>query len=321
MPSHSIVVPVAGGESDIALQAAALASIDLDLPLVVVGNEDAIHRALLDLPYDAERLRIVDADAPLADAVVLVANDPTATLLCADGAAVLPLARATLPPLHPHAAPALATIHPTLRHRGRHDDPFALILDIGATPHPSAADLVQFCGMGAAWARDIARTERPRVALLTSALPPEHRLPAQRDAHEMLAHAPDLPFDYLGTILADEVLSGTADVIVCDARAGDILVRTLASFATSADALVDRARERFQWRVGMSMLLSGIDRLRTLTDWENYGGAPLLGYDRLVLTLPPTAGPRAWGNAFRLVRRAHRNGTLDHLRATRQRLP
>jgi hypothetical protein len=125
--------------------------------------------------------------------------------------------------------------------------------------------------MGAAWARDIARTERPRVAILTSSLPPEHRLPAQRDAHEMLAHAPDLPFDYLGTILADEVLSGTADVIVCDARAGDILVRTLASFATSADALVDERSGLSYYSARITFDTGERERLGAL---ELYPGMP-----------------------------------------------
>lgn len=312
MPHPLLVVPIVGpAASSVALKAAALASAQLDLTFRLTGDERAIHDALLDLPHDAERLAIDEDDDgdPLTAALRLVARTPDAALVCGGERTLLDAARATLTPLPGGNAPALAAIHPTLRHRGRHDDPFALILDIGASPGASGDDLVAFAHRGAAWARDIARTDLPTVALLASQVPDEHLPAALRAAHATLASTPDAPFQYLGLLAADRVLEGSADVVVCDALHGDLLVRTLHSFATCADQLLDRARARFQWRLGVSMLLGGIDRLRSLADWENYGGAPLLGYDRVIVTLPPEAGERAWANTFRLARRAHLRAT------------
>ncbi len=194
---------------------------------------------------------------------------------------------------------ALAAVYPTLHHRGPNKDPFALLLDVGATAQCTSDHLVTFAAVGAAYASKISGVERPRVALLTNGPDTTNAPPAVRDADRRLLRA-EADFDYVGSLRGDQVMLGEADVIVTDGFTGDILVRTLEGIATTGEALLKRAQQRFQWRLGMSMLGEGIDALREFTNWENYGGAPLLGVNRPVIITQNNSGRRAFLNATRL---------------------
>ena len=62
------------------------------------------------------------------------------------------------------------------------------------------------------------------------------------------------------------------------------------------------------WRVALAMLGNGIDRLKEVTDWEQYGGAPLLGFDNLFIKAHGRSKARAIANAIRVASKAQRGG-------------
>jgi glycerol-3-phosphate acyltransferase PlsX len=63
-------------------------------------------------------------------------------------------------------------------------------------------------------------------------------------------------------------------------------------------------KERLLWRAALAMLSSGIQRLKDLTDWEQYGGAPLLGFEHLFIKAHGRSGARAVANAIRVADKA-----------------
>jgi phosphate acyltransferase len=67
-------------------------------------------------------------------------------------------------------------------------------------------------------------------------------------------------------------------------------------------------KEKLVWRAGLMMLSGGIRRLKSLTDWEQYGGAPLLGFDRLFIKAHGRSGPRAVANAIKVAAKASQAG-------------
>ncbi len=316
-----------------ALAAAAIASLELDVQLVVVGDESAITDGLARLAHDAERMRVVHAPDPLdpgldphealtraprsaiAVGLEITARDHDAIFVSAGHpGAIVHQALAALGRLPGVSRAALAAVYPTLRHRGPADDPFALLLDVGATLHCAAEHLITFAAMGAAYAGKISALERPRVGLLSNGPSPAGAPPRIRDAHERLRRG-DLPFEYVGMLRGDHVTLGDADVVVTDGFTGDVLVRTLEGVAATAEALVRRADERFQWRMAMKALGGGLAKLRALTDWENYGGAPLLGVDRPVIVTQADSGRRAFVNAIRLGAKMQRLDVIDAVTA------
>jgi glycerol-3-phosphate acyltransferase PlsX len=195
---------------------------------------------------------------------------------------------------------AMAAVFPTLRHRGERQDPFALLLDVGATVDCQGDELAVFAAMGAAYARQISANERPRVALLSVEGSVESSPLAVRQAHQQLSHV-EVPFEYIGCIGADQLTLGDADVVVTSGFAGGVVIRTLEGVVATAQELLLRASERFRWRLGVSMLGSGLERLRELTNWESYGGAPLLGFRQPVIVTQANSKRGAILNAIRLA--------------------
>jgi glycerol-3-phosphate acyltransferase PlsX len=332
--AHIVIDSAAGQEGGReAIAAAAIASLDLDLQIVLVGDAAQITAELPKIAHDAERVRVVHApdrldpaldphealrQAPRSSVVVgieLTAQEADAVFISAGppGPIVSQALRA-LGRLPGVQRAALAAVYPTLHHRGPNDDPFALLLDVGATIQCSADHLVAFAGMGAAYAAKISALERPRVALLSNGPSPAGAPTRVRDAHERLTKSAPA-FEYVGMLRGDQVTLGEADVIVTDGFTGDVLVRTLEGIAATAETLLSRAEARFQWRMGMKALGGGIAKLRALTDWENYGGAPLLGVDRPVILTQAECGRRAFLNAIRLAAKMQRLAVVDAVAA------
>jgi glycerol-3-phosphate acyltransferase PlsX len=313
----TVVIDGSGGarEGRAALEAAATASLDLDLYLAIVGDESDLTEALSTIAHDAERLRVVHAlnegsgSSVVAGGLHYAARTPGACFVSAgDPAEIVEAARAKLQPLVD--CPSLAAVLPTLRHRGVHDDPLALLLDVGASARASVSDLVQFAIMGAAYSRLISKNDRPTVALLAHTKSVEAAPREIAGAADRLGEL-DAEFDFIGLIRANEIPLGAADVVVAEGLVGNVVIRTLEGVASTGEALLTRARSRFMGRVGVSILGGGIQRLRALADWENYGGAPLLGFDRTVIVTQDEADVNALVNSIRLAAKVERLGVRD----------
>ena len=168
--------------------------------------------------------------------------------------------------------------------------------------------------MGVRYSRAVSANERPCVGLLSHTRTPSEAPREVAAAHAQLlslAGRAESLFDYVGLIGADQILLGEADVVAVEGFAGNMVMRTLTGVVASAGTLLERAQSRFRWRVGTQMLGGGLDRLRALTDWENYGGAPLLGFDRTVIVTHEDAGEHALLNAIRLAAKVERLALRD----------
>jgi glycerol-3-phosphate acyltransferase PlsX len=322
--SHTIVIDVSNNhDDDTALRSAADASIELDVDLVLIGDEQEIWDALREIAHDAERVRLVHSDqqVPGDDNGIITClrflrDNPHATLITGSHAPrLVEHARSLLRTLPTIKQPALAAVYPTLHTHGEQRDPFALLLDVGATNKCSDGDLVRFATMGAAYAGLITSNSQPRVGLLVNSDRPQRWPKRIQRANHWLTTSP-LPFEYAGVVRADEVTLGHVDVLVTDGFTGDIQLRTMEEVALTAEKLLELAREKLKFRVGFSLLGEGMNRLRELADWENYGGTPLLGFDRSIIVNHQRASRRSYFNAIRLARKIERLnlvGRLDSL--------
>ena len=63
-------------------------------------------------------------------------------------------------------------------------------------------------------------------------------------------------------------------------------------------------KEKLAWRAGLTMLSGGIKKLKELTDWEQYGGAPILGFDHLFIKAHGRSQARAIANAGKVAAKA-----------------
>ncbi|MBI5543989.1 MAG: phosphate acyltransferase PlsX [Deltaproteobacteria bacterium] len=237
-----------------------------------------------------------------ADALVTAGNTGAAVLACARSFGLLPGIRRA----------ALAAVYPTQRVRGGQRDPFSLMLDVGATVECTADDLVAFAVMGSAYARVISRNPSPSVALLSNGAEPMKGPRQVVEAHARLRLHPGLNF--LGNVEGVDIPKGTADVVVCDGFTGNVALKMLEGVNETVVALARYAYKRkLLWRAGLAMLAGGVKRLKALTDWQQYGGAPILGFDRLVIKAHGRSGERAIVNACKVAAKAAGSGLLGHI--------
>lgn len=323
----TVAVDAMGGDDAPAavVEGAAQASLRTDCEIALVGDEAAIVRELDRVRHDASRIRVIsasgvipmgaspraaldanqDASLPVAarlvakgrmnggaDALVSAGNTGAVILGCADAFRRIPGVHRT----------SLAAVVPTERRRGPKADPFTLILDVGATVRVGAQDLVGFALMGAAYARIISQNENPRVALLSNGSEPTKGTEEIVEAHRLLSAIEGVQF--IGNVEGVDIPRGVADVIVCDGFTGNVVLKMLEGVSETVLDLARYAyRSRIAWKLAMMLLSSGIKQLKQLTDWQQYGGAPILGFDRICIKAHGRSGPRAIRNAIKVAAR------------------
>jgi phosphate acyltransferase len=301
------------------------AQLSLDSPHIhalLVGDRELIDAALADTRHRAERISVQHAaefvgmdekpgealarkkHASVAVAAQLVAEGEAHALVSAGntGAGVLACARhfQLLPGVR---RAALAAVYPTRATRGAKEDPFSLILDVGATVEATAEDLVTFAVMGSAYARIISRNEHPKVALLSNGVEPQKGPPRVVEAHARLSSLPGLNF--VGNVEGVDIPKGTVDVVVTDGFVGNVCLKMLEGVHETVVELARYAyKEKLRWRAGLAMLSSGIQRIKDVTDWEQYGGAPILGFDRIFIKAHGRSKARAITNAGKVAAKA-----------------
>lgn len=328
-----VVVDAMGGDDapSAVVRGAAEATRNTGANLVLVGDVEKIEGLLSDTDHDPSRIRLVSApsvipmdaspkeairkyrDASLPTAARLVAASEGDALVSAGNSGAIVMSCATSFRLIPSVKrAALAAVIPTEQSHGRKGDPFSLLLDAGATLRVRSRDLVAFASMGAAYARVVSDNPRPRVGLISNGSEANKGPPEVVEAHAALLKATD--FEFIGNVEGADIPRGTADVIVCDGFTGNVTLKMLEGVAETIMNVARHAhRSRLKWRVAFWLLSGGIRRLQEITDWQQYGGAPILGFDRLCLKAHGRSGPRAIRNAIRVAERCVRRELIGRI--------
>ncbi|HEX6988412.1 MAG TPA: phosphate acyltransferase PlsX [Bacillota bacterium] len=292
---------------------------------LLVGPEAEIRAGL---GGDAERFDVIDApevirvDEPPAQAVRrkpgasipvgvdLVRQGQADALVSAGNTGALMVAATlelgTIPGVR---RPALATMLPTWDGRG------LLMLDLGAQVDCAAEHLVQFAVMGAVFMERVRGLTGPRVALLSIGAEAAKGSRAVREAHELLA-ASDLNF--VGNVEARDLFAGPADVVVCDGFVGNAVLKAIEGTALGIFRLLRQEIQASRLTaLGALLARSGLRRVRRRLDYAEYGGAPLLGVNGVVVKCHGSSDARAVANGIGAAVRAVEQGMIariaDHM--------
>jgi len=330
----TVALDAMGGDRGVAATvegAAKLSREEVDIRVLLVGDVPQMSRVLAELRYDPTRLVLVDAegyvrmhDKPrdaldanpkcsVLEAARLVQRGEAQALVSSGHTGAAILAAADCFPMMPGIRrAALASVYPTEARHGPKGDPFALILDIGATLAVGPADLVGFALMGSAYSEVISEIRAPKVALLSNGTEPTKGTPAIVDAHRRLLGG---PLNFVGNVEGLDIPRGIVDVIVCDGFLGNVVLKMLEGVSEVFMEIAREASSRsLQWRIGLSMLGGGLKELRRLTDFNVYGGAPLLGFEEVVIKAHGRSSPRAIRNALKVAAKAVRGDLIGRIR-------
>ncbi len=322
---RTIALDAMGGDfaPEAPASAAAILSHTTDIRLLLVGDSRRIEPLLDRHRADRTRIEILDArdavpmaedphaalareGASIALAVGALSDRRADALVSAGntGATLLHVARA-IPRLPGIRRAALAAVHPTLP-RPHNPDPFALLLDVGASTTCAPEDLVQFALMGSAYAARISKVRTPTVGLLNIGEEPGKGDDTLRRAHILLSEAKGISF--AGNVEGRGVPLGVVDVVVCPGLLGNVVLKLLES---QGELLLgvgrDTWRRRLDWRIGSWLLRGGIEQLTRVFDYAAYGGAPILGFERMVIKAHGRSTASALVNAVKVAAKAVRD--------------
>ncbi len=331
-----VVVDAMGGDLGVSAVLDGVADLSLeehDIQMLLVGNANAINDALSERRHNPRKIQVVHAtgwiemdedpreallekpNCSILVAMKLLAKGDADALVSAGhtGATIL-AASQHLERLPGIRRAALAAVHPTENRHGPKEDPFALILDVGATLSATADDLVSFAIMGSAYAHIISDNPSPSVALLSNGTEANKGTETIKAAHVALRDNPHINF--AGNIEGLDLPRGTADVVVCDGFLGNVVLKMLEGVTeVVTDLAKDAYARKFLWRLGLTMLSQGLRQLRNMTDWKQYGGAPLLGFDRVIIKAHGRSTSRAIRNAIKVAAKAVDKDLSGQIRA------
>jgi glycerol-3-phosphate acyltransferase PlsX len=177
------------------------------------------------------------------------------------------------------------------------ENPFVL-LDIGANPDSTAENLAQYARMGAIFSERVLGVVRPRVALLSIG---EEK--GKGDARIMRATEllDETDLNFIGNIEGKDLTAFSADVVVCDAVLGNVVIKFFEGLSGHIfDLLRAEFRGSLRGRLAYLLMRPGIRRIRTVFDYEVVGGSPLLGVRGAVIITHGRAKRRMIEHAVRV---------------------
>jgi phosphate acyltransferase len=188
--------------------------------------------------------------------------------------------------------PAIATIMPTLR------DTFILV-DAGANVDSKPENLLQFALMGNTYCQLVLNKTSPKVGLLSIGEEDTKGNELTKEAFKLLKGT---QLNFIGNIEGKDIFTGKADVVVCDGFIGNIALKISEGLAETIIKMLKREITSVSTgRVGYLLMKPAIRNFKKRTDYDEYGGAPLLGINGSCIISHGRSTSKAIKNALRVA--------------------
>ncbi len=176
------------------------------------------------------------------------------------------------------------------------------LIDMGANVECQPRTLAQFAVLGSVYARALHKKMRPRVGVLSNGSESTKGTDLTRGAHRLLSQAIEKDFEFIGYVEGGDIFAGGVDVVVTDGFTGNVVLKT--SEGASA-ILFEMIRAEITrdgvGKLGALLLRKAFRRLKHTLDVDNYGGAPLVGVDGVVILCHGRASAKAIKNGVRVA--------------------
>jgi len=265
-----------------------------EIRVILVGKQDMIAKELEKYKYAKEDIEVVHAseiidmgdvptvaikdkkDSSLVVAMRLVREGKADALVSAGSTgAVLVGGQLVVGRLKGIKRPPLAPFIPTTKG-------FSLLIDCGANVDARPEHLVQFAQMGSIYYENVMGKKNPTVALLNIGTEEEKGNQLVKDTKPLMKECKNI--NYIGSVEARELVSGAADVIVCEAFVGNVVLKFFEGLAlTLFGSLKEGLMSSTRTKLGTLLVKPALKGLKNQFDTSSQGGAPLLGLKGLVV--------------------------------------
>lgn len=308
-----IAVDAFGGDNapDEAVKGSVQAALNLDCDIILVGNEAVIKDKLNQIGYHGNKITVhhaseviggedspVDAvrhkrDSSMMAALSLCKNgEADAVVSAGNTGAYFAGAFRVLGRIKGVRRPALTAFMPTVNNAKN------VMLDVGANADCKPENLEQFAQMGSLYAEKVLGIHNPKVYLVNIGTEERKGNELSRKAHALLRENKNIHF--CGNIESRELTSGVADVIVCDGFTGNVIIKAIEGTATALFGLIKKSfMKTLLTKLSALFLKPHLKELKSMLDYSEYGGVPLLGIDGVVIKAHGSSDAKAFENAVK----------------------
>ena len=265
-----------------------------DIKVFLVGKEELIREKLKAYSYREPQIEVVNAtevietaEPPVAairkkkDSSIVVGmklvKDGTADAFVSAGSsgAVLVGGQLLVGRIKGVERPPLAPLIPT-------EKGVSLLVDCGAKVDARPSHLVQFAKMGSIYMEHVMGVKNPRVAIVNIGAEEEKGNALVKETFPLLKACTDINF--IGSIEAREIPHGQADVIVCEAFVGNVILKLYEGVgAVLISKIKEGIKSSLRSKIGALLVTPALKQTVKSFDASEYGGAPLLGLNGLVV--------------------------------------
>ena len=176
----------------------------------------------------------------------------------------------------------------------------SMVLDIGANVECRPSDMVQFGMMGSAYLEKVMGIKNPTVGLANVGTEDHKGGPFQ---HEAFALLKDSGLNFIGNIEGRDLPEGRVDVVVCDGFTGNIMLKVYEGVAM---VLMDKIKgvltKGLKNKLAAAMVYGDMKAMKKEFDYNEYGGAPVLGTNKPVFKIHGSAKAKTVCSAIRLLK-------------------
>ena len=265
-----------------------------DIKVFLVGQEEVVKKELAQYTYNEEQVEVVNAtevietaEPPVMairkkkDSSIVVAlnmvkkGEADAFVSAGSSGAILVGGQLIAGRIKGVERPPLAPLIPTAKG-------VALLVDCGANVDARASHLVQFAKMGSIYMEHIVGIKNPRVAIVNIGAEEEKGNALVKETFPLLKECEDINF--VGSIEAREIPKGEADVIVCEAFVGNVILKLYEGLASVLVGEIKKGLlSTLRSKIGALLIKPALKETMKTFDTSEHGGAPLLGLNGLVV--------------------------------------
>lgn len=264
------------------------------IKVYLTGVKDTVEQELAQYTYNKEQIEVVNAteiietaeppvmairkkkDSSIVVALNLVKDGVCDAFVSAGSSgAVLVGGQLIVGRIKGIERPPLAPLIPT-------EKGCSLLIDCGANVDARPSQLVQFAKMGSVYMESVMGVPNPRVAIVNIGAEEEKGNALVKETFPLLKNCPEINF--IGSIEAREIPSGYADVIVCEAFAGNIILKLYEGVGAMLLRKVKTSlMSSLRSKIGALLIKPALKQTLKGFSLEEHGGAPLLGLNGLVV--------------------------------------
>ena len=265
-----------------------------EIQVLLVGQEKTVQEELSKYTYDKEKIQVVNASEVIAteeppvnairkkkDSSIVVGmnrvknGQADAVVSAGSSGAILVGGQVIVGRIKGVERPPLAPLIPT-------EKGVSLLIDCGANVDARASHLVQFARMGSIYMEHVVGIPNPRVAIVNIGAEEEKGNALVKETFPLLKECKDINF--IGSIEAREIPHGGADVIVCEAFTGNVILKLYEGVGATLIHMVKQGMmATLRSKIGALLVKPALKTTLKSFDASQYGGAPLLGLKGLVV--------------------------------------